>query len=52
MVKCIRYRITEEMAKVAQGKKTKLPSVEFVIFDGLRHHPTIQKKVGKAFGIR
>ena len=51
MAKSIRYSIAEEMAKVAQGKKTKMP-VEFVIFDGLRNHPAAQKKVARAFGIR
>jgi hypothetical protein len=49
-MKYFRYSVAAEMTKIAEGKKTKLP-VKMVVYLGLDHHPAIQKKVGKAFGI-
>ena len=49
-MKYIKFDKAEEMTKVAQGKRTKLP-VEMALYFGLDHHPTTQKKVAKAFGI-
>jgi hypothetical protein len=49
-MKAIRYNIAEEMKKVAQGKKAKLP-VEVVLYEGLRRYPAIQGRIAKAFSI-
>jgi hypothetical protein len=49
-MKYFRYDIAAEMSKIAEGKKTTLP-VKMAVYLGLDHHPSIQKKVAKAFGI-